>query len=760
MASAITDFLIRVKVQGQNLVDNLTKSVSNADKTMNKASGTAGKFGKAVSDMGGVVSNSMSSGVSAVDGMANALGGLGRVAGGVALIGTAFIALGMRAVNAADQIQDLSDATGIGAGRLLNFKQSLIEAGGRTEDFEKISAKLNQTLGEAAQGNEKTRKSFKDLGIDLGDANGKLRSTDELLPEILSALSAIDDPATRAATAVDLLGKAANKIDWTKVSAGKDAIKDEQIRQLAEYKGAIDKLANSIETTLLTAFGKLAIAIDQQGAVMGTTGWMDDYLLKFQYWVIELTQGKKAADSYFQSLMKFRGVVGALPSMAPGQQALPPGVSPSQAGGDRGFINPPMAGAGRTGGTGDLAMTDAGKQAVKNAEAQTKALRETNDLQNKYAMRLNDTLGMQQLSGDIARSNLNIDKDRDIKLAEINKQIETELNNKERDSRVTKALVAELREQGMEAIRQADAMKIAKADEITKLQQQKDLMADIALLNSTMVQDVQVKQLGNQNNLIGLYGDELKLKQGLLGIENERVNASLSAENKLRALGKNATTEDQNRANLEIQQAQKVADAKIAILNEQLEKEKTLRNDANAGAKQALEQIARSMDPFVLAQNRVNSMFSNMSSAIDNFVDTGKFSFSDFARSVIQDLIKIELKAQATQLMKGLMGAVGGGGGLFGGAIIPGFLADGGPATAGKPYVVGENGPELFVPKSSGTVIPNGGSTAGASSTQTNVTYNISAIDSRSVAQFFAENRRTMLGTMQLAQKELPYGNR
>jgi phage-related minor tail protein len=165
------------------------------------------------------------------------------------------------------------------------------------------------------------------------------------------------------------------------------------------------------------------------------------------------------------------------------------------------------------------------------------------------------------------------------------------------------------------------------------------------------------------------------------------------------------------------------------------------------------------MDPFTLAQNRVNAMFSSMSSAIDKFVETGKFSFSDFARSVIQDLIKIELKAQATQLMKGLMGAVGGGGGLFGGAIIPGFLAGGGDATAGKPYVVGEQGPELFVPKSSGTVVPNGqmGAAGGGS---TNVTYNINAIDSKSVAEFFATNRRMMLGTMQLAQKELPYGNR
>jgi TP901 family phage tail tape measure protein len=41
-----------------------------------------------------------------------------------------------------------------------------------------------------------------------------------------------------------------------------------------------------------------------------------------------------------------------------------------------------------------------------------------------------------------------------------------------------------------------------------------------------------------------------------------------------------------------------------------------------------------------------------------------------------------------------------------GGAI---GLAHGGPAMAGRPYVVGEQGPELFVPNQSGTVVPNGG---------------------------------------------------
>jgi TP901 family phage tail tape measure protein len=36
--------------------------------------------------------------------------------------------------------------------------------------------------------------------------------------------------------------------------------------------------------------------------------------------------------------------------------------------------------------------------------------------------------------------------------------------------------------------------------------------------------------------------------------------------------------------------------------------------------------------------------------------------------------------------------------------------ASGGPVSSGSPYLVGENGPELFVPGSSGSIIPNGGS--------------------------------------------------
>lgn len=46
------------------------------------------------------------------------------------------------------------------------------------------------------------------------------------------------------------------------------------------------------------------------------------------------------------------------------------------------------------------------------------------------------------------------------------------------------------------------------------------------------------------------------------------------------------------------------------------------------------------------------------------------------------------------------------GGGSSGGGSV-GFRAEGGPVTRGMPYVVGERGPELFVPASSGYIVPN-----------------------------------------------------
>jgi lambda family phage tail tape measure protein len=746
MASSITDFLIRVKVQGKQLIDNLTKSSNNAEKSVNKTN-------TAIKSLGDSLSNAAGGGNQFTDMLSNGLGKMGPYGAALGAAAAAFAALGLKAIASADAIQDLSDVTGISSGRLINFKESILNAGGKTEDFEKVALKLTQTLGDAAEGNEKVRKSFRDLGINLGDANGKLRSTDELLPEIINSLAQIENPAERSAKAVELLGKSAARIDWTQVQAINDPFKDAQIAQLAKYQAAIDKIANSVENNLITVFGELAVAADK-GAIPALQR-MYEMLVKLRdlggynpmSWLADVIPGVRAIERVIGG-----GSFNATP--------LPKGVTPSTAEAGRGGQGGPtaaeLAGEQQKKLTGQLAVTAEGQKQITIAKAQTAQIMQQNDLASAYATKVNETLGMQQQAGDIARSNLSIDFERDKKLADINRQIETELANKERDQRVTNAIVVQLREQAMQEISMAEQRKTAKQDEIGKLQYQRDLIADILLMNQQFTQDLQVKQLSGQNSLIGLYGDELKLKQGLMQIENERTSAILAANNRLAALGKNVTTADDTRANSEIAQARKVADEKVKILEDQISKEKALRNDASAGAKQAMEQIAKSFDPFQVAQMRVNTLFGNMESAIDSFVETGKFSFSDFTRSVIQDLIKIELKAQATQLLKGVLSA----GGSFLGSLL-GFAGGGNPPV-GKPSIVGEKGPELFVPRTAGTVIPNNQLGMGGSqqTVNNNYVYNVSAIDARSVATFFAENRKTMLGTIQMAQKELPYGNR
>jgi hypothetical protein len=81
--------------------------------------------------------------------------------------------------------------------------------------------------------------------------------------------------------------------------------------------------------------------------------------------------------------------------------------------------------------------------------------------------------------------------------------------------------------------------------------------------------------------------------------------------------------------------------------------------------------------------------------------------WSDALKSIAIDLVQVILKLT---LMKTLSGTVGGGG-FFGsllGGLLGGARASGGPVAAGTSYLVGEQGPEIFTPDTSGTIIPNG----------------------------------------------------
>jgi len=109
---------------------------------------------------------------------------------------------------------------------------------------------------------------------------------------------------------------------------------------------------------------------------------------------------------------------------------------------------------------------------------------------------------------------------------------------------------------------------------------------------------------------------------------------------------------------------------------------------------------------------------------------SAKDAFKSMARSIISDLIRIQIQQTIT---KPLAAAMGGGNFLstIGSALFGGGKAIGGSVRANTPYMVGERGAEMFVPNSSGSIVPN--NKLGGGGVTVNQTINLSAGVSQTV---------------------------
>ena len=140
--------------------------------------------------------------------------------------------------------------------------------------------------------------------------------------------------------------------------------------------------------------------------------------------------------------------------------------------------------------------------------------------------------------------------------------------------------------------------------------------------------------------------------------------------------------------------------------------------DAAAGGtdRSLADLIAAGQQTTDLLATAADQAASRMSNAFERFARTGKLSFSDLrdvAVGALNDIVNSAIRAGLDQLFGGDGGFGGGGGGLGGffsglfGSLLPGRAA-GGPVAPGRAYMVGERGPELFVPAVSGRVLPSG----------------------------------------------------
>ncbi len=93
--------------------------------------------------------------------------------------------------------------------------------------------------------------------------------------------------------------------------------------------------------------------------------------------------------------------------------------------------------------------------------------------------------------------------------------------------------------------------------------------------------------------------------------------------------------------------------------------------------------------------------------ALTRAITSGKFGFDDLKKVALAAMAQI-----ASASLRTLVSSMGGGGGGIGGLLSSGLSslvglpgrATGGPVSEGRPYMVGERGPELFVPGAGGRV--------------------------------------------------------
>jgi len=139
------------------------------------------------------------------------------------------------------------------------------------------------------------------------------------------------------------------------------------------------------------------------------------------------------------------------------------------------------------------------------------------------------------------------------------------------------------------------------------------------------------------------------------------------------------------------------------------EQYETARQDLAAITASKMAEVAR--EEMRMIEDMAQIVSSSVQSAFDEFVRNGEMSaesFKDILHSLLADMARLALQKAVLEPMFG--GGSTQGGGAFG-TLLSGFqggFASGGDFAANRPMLVGEDGPELLIPKNAGTIIPNG----------------------------------------------------
>jgi hypothetical protein len=287
------------------------------------------------------------------------------------------------------------------------------------------------------------------------------------------------------------------------------------------------------------------------------------------------------------------------------------------------------------------------------------------------------------------------------------------------DSQIRKLKEGEDAALRFEAAKQGGAAGLAKMEEIIKLRReeaelQEDLRRQTQEANEEIRAQSDLRRFA-QEQIIKNYEDQIALakKQQEIEMEGKWLLLDASAQAEI------AAQKELDAMDL----TKKAADDQLDVLED-------IRDGFKSIGSTIVEAFMSGKSAAQAFKSALSSLLQKLASrSLDKFLDT---------------IFKSDIKG-APSLFENFMSNVPVLGSIFG------KRAGGGPVNSGAPYLVGERGPELFVPSMAGQVVPS----YAMSGTSTVNNYNIQAIDVKSFEERIMGSNRAVWAANSYAQKSL-----
>lgn len=258
----------------------------------------AGKFGiqlpdaakKAVASLNGIHA-----------GTALAYTGLGLLGAALVKAEKALISMTKKGAEYAKEIKTFSSVTGQSVESLQEFDYAAEMIGVSSDRIRDSLKETTNKMQEARDGNEATAAAYAKLGVSITDANGNLRSAEDVFYDTIDALGQMENRTERDALAMDLMSESAQELNPL-IDAGSGALKkyadeahdmgyvldNEALTALTEVDDAYQRLQKSQESAknqlsaefapyLTEFYEKITKLIKDGGKAMKESGLVDSF---------------------------------------------------------------------------------------------------------------------------------------------------------------------------------------------------------------------------------------------------------------------------------------------------------------------------------------------------------------------------------------------------------------------------------------------------------------------------------------------------